>query len=102
MKEKNLTLIEQPAKKKIVEQRKLMGQLKVAGAWYLWSGLHQLLFSFLLGYVLTFFPVEESQDYEEYENFMQIAIAGILTPTLQMHLTMSRKAKQRWADKYGI
>ncbi|MBW4636285.1 MAG: hypothetical protein KME30_31730 [Iphinoe sp. HA4291-MV1] len=44
MKDKNLALIEFPNKKKIVEIRGLLGQLKVIGAWYLWSALHQILF----------------------------------------------------------
>ena len=95
-----LTLVENSEKKKIVEIRALPGQLKVAGAWYLWGGLHQLSFSFLLGYALIIFPVQDSPEFEEYEKYVQIAIAGILTPTLQMHLNMSKKARQRWTDKY--
>ncbi|MBW4635784.1 MAG: hypothetical protein KME30_29065 [Iphinoe sp. HA4291-MV1] len=101
MKDENLALIEFPNQKKIVEIRGLPGQLKVIGAWFLWSTLHRILFD-ILSAVLVFslysgFP----PGYKDISKVFQYIVAGVITPTMQMHIRMNNKARRRWIDKYG-
>ena len=101
MQEQNLQLEEIPSQKKIVEKRRLPGQLKVFASWYfIWNTIHQLTLDLFLAVVIcNIIPVCTSS------NQPLIRAGRMLLPActsiVHINMNMNGKARKRWDAKYG-
>lgn len=101
MQEQNLQLQEIPNQKRIIEIRRLPGQLKVVASWWLiWNTIHQIVLDIFVAVVVC--------------NMLSICIRSNLplinvgrrllaacTSIVHINMRMDSKAKRRWDTKYG-
>ena len=81
--------------KEIVEVRRLLGKLKVVGAWYLWQSLHQFVWDFVIAITICS-QVACSPSFV----IPTRVLLAITTASIQMQIVMKNRARKRWIEKY--
>jgi hypothetical protein len=101
MQEQNLQFEEIPIEKKIVEKRRIPGQLKVFASWWLiWNTIHQITLDLFLAIVIcNIFAICTSNNLPLLRSG-RIFLAAC-TSIAHVNMRMNGKARKRWNSKYG-
>ena len=100
MQEQNLQLQEIPSQKKIIEKRRLPGQLKVFASWYLiWNTIHQIVLDLFLAIVICNTFAVCTNDNLPLLRSGRLLLAAC-TSIVHINMRMNDKARKRWKAKY--
>ena len=100
MQEQNLQLQEIPSQKRIVEIRRLPGQLKVVASWYLiWNTIHQMTLDIFVAVVVCNMLSICTRSNLPLINVGKGLLAAC-TSISHVSMRMDSKAKRRWDIKY--
>lgn len=100
MQEQNIQLQEIPNRKRIVEIRRLPGQLKVVGSWYLiWNTIHQITLDVFVAVVICNMLTVCTRSNLPLINAGRLLLAAC-TSIAHVNMRMDSKAKRRWDIKY--
>lgn len=101
MQEQNLQFKEILSQKKIVEKRRLPGQLKVFASWWLiWNTIHQIAWDLFLAIVICNVLAACTSDNLPLLRAGRILLAAC-TSIVHINMSMNDKARKRWNAKYG-
>jgi len=95
----DLRFEEIPNQRKIVEKRSLLGQLKVLGAWIIWSNVYGVAWDLVLAVVVCGSIMTCTSGNSPLLRSSRIFLT-FCTSIAHMSIRMDGKAKKRWEEKY--